>query len=235
MGKTGFVSRKLWQDFFFKGAKERWTRQAWKNLCLMHYCKPYRSNRMRDLYVLNRSNRLVQALVGNNAVTSPWESQLEHDELLYRGILAAEKLGYFYEWKSEGQLKSVDGDKVVFQIKAGDKKAKYPDAILCLNKTNESKLVAIECEKTQKEYKRYVAIMDAYSRIRAISAVFFITDSPAIQNAIKNAMNATHYPEATKPVLFISEADWLKGAKKQLEAVVPLSCRSGSISSFQKG
>lgn len=217
IGKTGFVSRELWLEFFFGGGTSRWMRKAWDNLCTRGYCLPHPERRVQNVYVLNRFNRNVRDTVLGMAVSSPRGTQLAHDEILYRGILMADKAGGLGTWKTEGQLKASDPDKAIFQINSGDRKAKYPDALLYPSRTKNGKPVAVECELTQKSAKRYGQIMRSYSRISAVGSVLFITDSHAIREAVKGAIRTTRYPEDTKPVDFVSTEEWTKQTSEMLE------------------
>jgi hypothetical protein len=215
IGKTGFISRELWQDFFYVNRKKEWNRKGWKELTLRGYCKAHPESRIQNVHVLNRSNQLVKDIVRDGAVSAQRGSHLAHDEILYRGILLAERAEIISDWKSEAELKSIG--KESFRVASVAGTAKYPDALVYLSKPTPSKPIAIECEMTQKSAKRYGQMMASYAGFNELGAVVFITNSMAVVNAVKRAMSENFYPEKIRPVLFTTTENWQRESLNELK------------------
>lgn len=234
IGKTGFVSRELWEDFFHTNRKKEWNRKAWKELIDRGYCKRHPESRVQNVLVLNRSSRLVRDAV-ESAVSTQRGSHLAHDEILYRGILLAEHAGAIAEWRSEAELKSTG--KESFRVESADGKTKYPDAIVYLSKLTTGKPVAVECEMTQKSAKRYGKMMASYAGFKELGGVVFVTNSVATVNAVKRAMSENFYPEKFRPVIFTSTENWQNESENvliQLSRYRPVpGLRSGHPKSSQ--
>ena len=107
VAKTGFITQETWEEFFFAGGKWRWKYQAWADLATRGYLVAYPYRRQGNVYVLNRRNRDVASVIGDRAARPPVASQLDHDEVLNRGLLEAERKGVLVHWTPEPELKAL--------------------------------------------------------------------------------------------------------------------------------
>jgi hypothetical protein len=217
VGKTGFITKELWEDYFSNTPGERAARKQWATLTARRYFEPHSERRVRNVLVANRSHRTVQDLTHGTIAVSPRAAYLAHDELLYRGILNSIQEGIISDWRSEPELKAMG--RRGFRIENSDGAVKYPDALLYLTGDLRTKPTAVECELTQKSERRYSQIMSAYAGMKEISQVIFITNGPAVPGAIKRAMTANYYPSDQIPVFFVSADIWRKNASGYLKAL----------------
>ena len=206
VAKTGFITKETWAEFFFTGGSVRWKNRLWESLRDRRYFAPYRNLRVRDIYLLNRMNREVSDFLQGRAVRAPFVSQIEHDEVLARGLLRAMKRGLVAAWTTEAELKSFSRD--TFRVESQGQVVKYPDAILVMNGPSTGRKMALEVELTQKTKQRYVQILGAYAAMRGIDGVLFVTDSMAIRRVIDDTAKQVYFPFETVSLGFTGVKDW---------------------------
>ena len=228
LGKTGFISRELWEEFFFLRGKERWRRIAWNNLLAHRYCVPHPERHLRNVYVLNRHNPVVRQLVTGRMVSPQRATYFEHDETLYRGLLMAEQSGFISDWMAEPELKAAKGS--TYRIESTNGSAKYPDALVFPAWVTNSKPIAIECELTLKAPKRYEQIMAAYAAMKDLGTILFVTDHAAVERSVRRAMEEHRYGKGSPAVEFYSVEAWTNDSKKLFETL----CRSRTASAQPK-
>lgn len=160
VAKTGYITKATWEDFFFPGGSVRWKNLLWKSLADRGYLAAHRNQQLHDLYILNRMNREVIEFLQGRCVRAPFANQIDHDEILVRGVLQAIKNDLISDWMTEAELKRLG--QGTFRIESQGQIIKYPDAIATIEKSGDSLRLAIEIEITQKQRSRYVQIMSAY-------------------------------------------------------------------------
>ncbi|MBY0316110.1 MAG: hypothetical protein K2Q26_11355 [Bdellovibrionales bacterium] len=199
--KTGFLSFKLWDQYFANGAHS-WRLRQWKALVIRGYFKMHPSPRAGDVLVLNPKNPKVCELVPSIS-SPPYISQLFHDEVVASSLLRLKNEGLISGFKTEGELKAQAVGTI--QPKSASEAIKYPDAIV--NVAN-SKSIAIEVELTRKEYKRYYKIIGNYATKQYADMILFIGNSEGIFESLRKAMRENSYPTRSQPIGFVSCEDW---------------------------
>jgi hypothetical protein len=202
--KSGFLTKDLWNEFFARGSLS-WRYKVWNSFTEQKIFFPHYAKFASSTLILNRKHRLVQNIVGEELVSAPFVSQLDHDEQLARIVLGILKDGVATNYRLEPELKRLaTGFSRHYE---SSQKDKYPDALLQL--ANEKKTrVAIELELTKKDPKRYRQIMDAYSSYKRADTVVFIVRTDRISQAIKQAMRDSYYPDWERPIGFGRLDDW---------------------------
>ena len=175
VAKTGFITKETWAEYFFQGGKIRWRNHQWRSLRESGHFVSYRNTRIENVYVLNRMNREVAAMIQGQAVGPPFVAQLDHDEILLRGLLRVKRSGLVADFTTEAELKlSSPGSR---QFESSRQAIKYPDALLVLSDQLDATQVAVEVELTQKGRKRYVQILEAYASRRDVHQVLYVTEN----------------------------------------------------------
>lgn len=201
----GFITRRLWREFFAMG-KYRATQKQWVNLSERGIFVPHPSPTCRDVFVLKRADESVLNPRVAAIVPPPYVGQINHDETLARIVLRAERQGLIRHWTSEAEMKKINAAD--FKLQDRRPSAKYPDALVTLNVTGKPVSVAIELELSRKSFKRYEDVAYAYRRIAGVKAVFFICKNEEIVEAIKAAFKRARFPSHEKPVGFAFAECW---------------------------
>jgi hypothetical protein len=237
IAKTGFISKDLWGEFFFVGGQPRWRRQVWADLLNRKYLVPHPFGRISNVYVLNRHNKEIIDFVCGKAAKSPPAAQLDHDEILSRGLLRLERARGLVQWMSEAELKSTSGE-VVHRIETQGQLIKFPDALVYTGRTAKALPIAIELEKTLKSRSRYEQIVAAYASMGGLRAILYICDSAVTERAIGQALERAYFPEAL-PVGFAGMDAWradpltmdIRVGRNRMQwadfSALPLESRSG--------
>lgn len=203
-GKTGFLSKSIWMEFFAEG-QERWRRESWNLLQARGFFLPHRSSRANDILIPNRSNVSVRALIGDDVPLAPYVGQLDHDEILATSLLRLQQSQVIATFQTEAELKKAV--VISMQRKNPDEREKYPDAIVQLvGGLN----IALELELTLKSRRRYRNILRTYRTRQDTSRIVFIVRSSAIFDSIRQAMLDTSYPALERPIGFVWLEDWKK-------------------------
>jgi hypothetical protein len=213
--KTGFISKKIWQTYFFKGNSERTMLRKWKYLVDRSYLKPHSNEHLKNLLVLNKANKFIMQLYDTHPAYAPNPVQIEHDEILLEGILRLSHAQLLDQWQTEAELKMLGHNE--FRIEAQGQKIKYPDAILYFSNANRLQVVAVEYEKTLKSRKRYRQILNSYASLKNVNAVIWIVNSLPIQNAIIEQAKQEYYPFKERPIAFVNVNSWKNDPEKLLK------------------
>ena len=229
VAKTGFISKSTWKDFFFPGGTTRWKNAFWASLLDRGYFLRHPNPRLHDIYLLNRSSREVVEYMSGRCVRPPFISQINHDELLFRGILQLSKAGTIESWITESELKSFE--QSTYKIESQGKGIKYPDSILVLKSESAKARLALEMEITQKDRRRYIQIMSAYSSMRGIESVIFIVGSKSIREVIESCLKEIYFPKDKIFVGFIDLKDWQNSASNSFANLI---VSASPLSSFDQ-
>lgn len=210
VSKTGFISKDTWKEFFFPGGSIRWKNAFWVSLVERGYFLRHPNRRLQDVYLLNRANREVIEFMQGRCVRPPFLSQMNHDEILYRGILSLAKSGFIANWTTEAELKSFEQNS--FKIESQGRGIKYSDAIFTFRGDTKDLRVALEMEITQKDRKRYIQITSAYSSMTSLDCVIFIVGTKAIREVIEACLKEVYFPVDSITVGFIEVSEWQTSA-----------------------
>jgi len=103
VAKTGFITKTLWKDFFFKGGTVQWQNISWNNLIKRKYFKRHASSRYQDILILRKDSVLLRDRLLSVPVSVPHTSQVAHDENLLRGLLQLLKGRPNLNWQTQKQ------------------------------------------------------------------------------------------------------------------------------------
>lgn len=205
VAKAGFITKELWDDYFFKGGTDRWRHKGWQNLVKRKYLISIPFCRLRNTYTLNRANCHVNR-IASNSVRPPPLAQIDHDECLMRGLLELERAKVISSWTTEAELKSQCPGG--FKIASGGQLIKYPDAIVEPLGDRSNQLWALELELTMKNRARYVQILSAYAGMENLTGVIFIYRTLAIKHALLETVEKIYFPTNRIKIFFVNESEW---------------------------
>jgi hypothetical protein len=143
-GKVGFLSRRLWDEFFAYG-KVAWRNRQWQMMREQGIFKQFSEGIAPKFYILNPRSRTVQNVLGDSIGRPPPIANLGHDEFLIRGLMRLQRKGIARHFTLERELKKD------FQPGASSKD-KFPDALI---RTSVGEKIAIELELGRKSIQRY--------------------------------------------------------------------------------
>lgn len=212
--KTGFLSKRLWAEFFIEGTPS-WNRRLWKQFVSRGFFRPHPSTLARDVLVLNRKSPVVMSIVGDEISSAPYVSQLEHDEMAAHILLELMRAGIVQSFITEAEQKRIpNGER---RISGYAERLKYPDAIVTIGGPSATIRVALELELSRKDPKRYRQCLDTYAARCDVNRVIFIARPGVIFESLKRAMRETYYPDWERPIGFGQLDEW-----KQNPATAPI-------------
>ena len=215
-GKIGFLSRKLWIEFFAKG-NERWNERQKKFLKDRRLLASHPNPAASGYYILTPISRALMTAWNLSSVRPAPVAQIYHDEVVARSILRLEQQGLVRGWLTENELKSKQVKQ--YQLSQDVRNQKYPDAVLKVWALGQERTFALEYERMRKASLRYKDILWAYSRTESLGMVIFICDSDAIKKTIKGRLQHLRLPDLWSRVAFTDAKDWIKNPS---EAIIEL-------------
>jgi hypothetical protein len=226
--KTGFLSKRLWDEFFADGSPS-WNRRLWKHFIKRDFFLEHPSDFARDVLVLNRKNPVVMSIVGEEISPAPLAWQFEHDETVARILLGLLRAGIVQSFVTEIELKRVHESERRFGGHAA--RVKYPDAIVTIGGPSASHRVALEVELSRKSPARYRQCLDTYAARRDVDRVIFIARAGIIFASLKRAMRETYYPDWERPIGFGQLDEW---KRNPAAAIIQFSESETSMTALHK-
>lgn len=209
--KIGFLSKRLWLDFFTKRSISQNSR-LWRSFVADEYFKEHESKTLRDVLVLNKRARTLLEARGLKAVVSPHMNQVDHDEMVARILIQLEREKGIESITTESELKQ----RFMHWVRTTreGRGVKFPDLALNLTGTSKFPRVALEVELSKKNFDRCKNMMLSYSSKKDVDAVIYIAEQQAIFDRLARAMKETNYPTWERPVGFSYLKDWLEEPTK---------------------
>lgn len=226
--KTGFLSRRLWLDFFARGSKS-WRNKSWRAMHEYGDFLPHPASRAGDVIVPNRKSLLVQRLVGGAVASPPYISQLDHDEICARIALSLERRGLIRSYLTEADQKRLFFGS--FRSYREAQAVKFPDLLLELRSPKGNLQVAVELELSRKSPRRYCEIFRALRDGPRRELVIFLSRSDGVFDALARAMKDVTFPTWERPIGFGLVEEWLANPAR---ARISLSDRETSLEEFGK-
>jgi len=206
-GKTGFLSRRAWHEFFGTG-DERWAMRQLQRLEERGLLKPHPNPAARGCFVPTSFSRQILENENSVHVGPAPVAQLHHDETVARSLLILEREKFFTEWRMEAELKSAQAKE--FQLSRDLRNKKYPDAVFRAWALGKERTFAVEYERTRKSAIRYKDILWLYSRSDSFAMILFIVESQAIQKMIEGRLSYLRIVNLFDRVAFTSVDEWRK-------------------------
>lgn len=232
--RAGFLTKEIWRKYFYAGKSVRGCNKGWAELQRRKYFIRHPNERIRDVLVLNRQNRMLMSGLDQAPAKPPMERQLRHDEILLSGVLDLDRQGLLGHWTTEAELKSLGLE--AFRLGTSLMEAKYADAILYLKDVDGPNKVAVELELTLKEKSRYRQVMSSYSFLRELRLLLFVVANPAIEAAIRAAAEEVFFPKDSTTLAFMRLADWKRNpAEAQMEVDEHMNRRRMTFASWVAG
>jgi hypothetical protein len=203
--KAGFISKRIWKEFF-AGSYPRWRNRQWQALNASGFFAAVPDYGFVDSAVTLTNKGKAQAVsLGLDPVYSPHAKNLWHDEELIRFALFLERREWISWWMTEQELKvGTEGKKFLATTEHCDK---IPDLIIQWRGLNVSPLWAVELERTRKEFTRYYRMVGAYQGFSRLDSVLVIAATNSIEANIKKAQARLNYPQQNRPMIFASMND----------------------------
>jgi hypothetical protein len=200
--KAGFLTKRIWNDFFATGNRS-WRFRRWQSLMDSGYFTRVPDyGFVENAVTLSDRGHIAADSLGLNPVFSPGAKNLWHDEELIRFALFLERHGWVSNWMTEQELKLNDEGSQFFKNEIRAKK--LPDLIIEWNTSPKPILWAVELERTRKRYSRYYQMVGGYKGISRIESVLIIAATNTIEANIKKAQAKMNYPQADRPMFFAS-------------------------------
>lgn len=204
--KIGFLSKRLWLDFFTQRSESQKSR-LWRGFVSDKYFKKHESESLQEVLVLDKKSRALLEARGISAVASPHMNQVDHDDKVARILFKLEGDKRIDSITTESELKQ----KFMkwMRTTSEGRSVKFPDLSIQLMENSKFPRLALEVELSKKSFDRCKTMMQSYSSKQDIDAVIFISEQQAIFDRLARAMKATNYPSWERPVGFSYLKDWL--------------------------
>lgn len=204
--KMGFLSKRLWLDFFTKKSASQNCRR-WQSFISEKYFKAHESKSLSNVLILDKKSRALLETLGLGAVTPPHMNQVDHDEIVARILVQLEARDEILSIKTESELKK----KFMLWMRTTreGRGVKFPDLSVTFNEQAKFPRIAFEVELSKKNFERCKTMMVSYSTKNEIDAVVFIAEQQAIFDRLARAMKETHYPSWERPVGFSHLKGWM--------------------------
>jgi len=209
MAKSGFVTRKIWCDFFAQG-NPRWQRRQIQRLCEKRLIEPHSNSKAKDVFVLASYGKILLAREGLPFVHPPFVDQMEHDELVMRSVLELSQSRLIRGFLFENEMKSSQMKQHRLPQGVGQDDQHFSDALFELNILGKNRIVAFEYERSGKSPQRYRDKLWAYSHTNSHWVVIFVCESDAIKSMIKRQLDYLRSPTLTSKVAFVDKSEWIK-------------------------
>jgi len=229
--KTGFITRTLWKNHFFKG-NPRWASKGLRAMQVKRLITSHPHPLAFDCFVLTAIGQRTLGAQFMKPLKPPPVSQLLHDEFVLESMLSLRNAQCLQDWTLESELKAMrDG---TFILKGSLDGLKYPDAIFTMIVQGSERLCAFEYERQEKSIARYRTILRRYAVLDSLWMIVIVCGTSGVQRRIKNQMAALRDPSLMNRVGLVDVESWQKspstatillGTKKfsmaQLCATVP--------------
>ena len=177
-GKTGFISKRVWETRFNSGC-HTWKIRQFGKLLKKDIFKPYVNIEKNQFYKLGAAGHILSEKLGIGKIQAPLNNQIFHDEWIFETVIALKQAGYVYDWVSEAQLKSGKGLKAdEWQIGS-----KLSDAVLRVNVKGTERNIALEYERTLKSAWRIKESLRAYAGNSVFPLVIYICENEVIRQS----------------------------------------------------
>lgn len=205
--KFGFLSQKLWREFFTTRSAAQNSR-VWRSYIERGYFKLHDCPFLKDILVLDKEGKNYLRKKGAVPVSPVHINQIDHDETVALIALLLMKSGQIEKYRTEAQLKkelwSWTRER---KLGVGEK---FPDLKLYIKTPNGIEEVAIELELTLKNRDRYRKAMASYSRMPGLKTILFISDKQAIFDSLSRAIQHECFPTDERTVGYINLIEFLK-------------------------
>lgn len=178
-GKTGFISRHLWNERFNDGNKT-WKAKQLSKLLTKDIFKSYIQICGHQFYKLGLSGQVLSKGLGIKPIQAPLNNQILHDEWIYETVLALHKANYVQAWLTEAELKSGVKFNSGSLVGIG---SKFPDSVLQVSIKSEIRIIAVEYERTLKSVWRIKETLRTYSTAMQFPLVIIICNDEVIRKA----------------------------------------------------
>lgn len=207
-GRAGFMTRKIWREFFGNGDLEV-TKKQIKRLLAKGYLSRHPNPIAKHVLVLTSLGKdfLLDKL--ESFSTLPLAGQLSHDELVLWSILRLTNDGIIADCQFENELKCATKKSLFSSSKY--QFSKYPDAAFKILVNDSPKNVALEYERQRKSPERYRDILWLYAGMENLSLIIFICETQVIMDCLKRQIKRIGDPELGSRIALVSAKNWLTG------------------------
>ena len=202
-GKTGFISRHLWDTYFNSGCNT-WKIRQFGKLLEKDIFKTYLQIGKNKFYRLGPNGHALSRKLSVKPVIAPLNNQIHHDCWIYETVLSLDKAFYIYDWLSEAELKT----GASFQDEDLQIGSKIPDAILKMNVKGDLRNIAFEYERTLKAVWRIKEGLRAYSTNVQFPLVIIICEDEVILKSYLNVLKRMNDTNLSKKIGLTLIGDW---------------------------
>jgi hypothetical protein len=205
VAKVGVMTRTTWYELFGSGSL-RWKQKQLQHLIELGLFKLHPCTYVQDVVVIGELGKKIMQDLQRNYVPSISAQFIEHDETVGRGLWRLEQANICDKWITDKELKMLDSKTFQLNVKGtGDK---FPDAVFSLTSQVGRKMLALEYEKTAKNYWRNNKAIMAYSDASNFNYILYVVESDRIETAVKRAMAFIGDYTLNSKIGFINVNDW---------------------------
>jgi hypothetical protein len=202
-GKTGILSKRLWETRFNFGCNT-WKIRQFNKLLQKDIFKPYVQIDKNQFYKLGTAGQVLSRKLEIKPVRAPLNNQIVHDEWIFETVIALHQAGYVYDWLSEAQLKTGAN----FKDERWQICSKIPDAVLKMNVKGDIRNIAFEYERTLKAVWRIKESLRAYSGSIQFPLVIYICEDEVIRQSYFKILKRLNDTSLSKKIGLTLVGDW---------------------------
>ncbi len=202
-GKTGIISKRLWETRFNFGCNT-WKIRQFAKLLQKDIFKPYVQIDKNQFYKLGIAGQVLSRRLEIKPVRAPLNNQIFHDEWIYETVVALQQTGYVYDWISEAQLKTGAN----FKNDHWQIGSKIPDAVLKVNVKGDKRNIAFEYERTLKAVWRIKESLRDYSGSIQFPLVIYICEDEVIRQSYLRVLKRLNDTSLSKKIGVTLVGDW---------------------------
>ncbi len=204
-GQAGFITRKIWREFFGSGDFHA-SRKQIQRLQHRGYLIPHPNPIAPGVLVLSeRAKNFFSANFGEHSPI-PTAGQLIHDSFVLWSVLSLSRERLIAQFQFECEIRKGSQDTNIFRSRS--RNVKIPDAVFEIRIGSALRKIAFEFERQRKSPQRYRDILWLYDGQEDFFLVIFVCETDAILQSIKRQVKRIGYQDLSNRVALVRANEW---------------------------
>jgi len=204
-GQAGFITKKMWRDFFGSGDFHS-SRKQIQRLQHRGYLIPHPNPIAPGFLVLSeRAKSFFSANFGEPSPI-PTAGQLIHDSFVLWSVMSLSRERLIAQFQFECEIRKGSQDTNFFRSKS--RNVKIPDAVFEIRIGSTLRKIAFEFERQRKSPERYRDILWLYAGQEDFFLVIFVCETDAILQSIERQLKRIGYQVLSNHVALVRANEW---------------------------
>jgi hypothetical protein len=204
-GQAGFITKKIWRDFFGSGDFHA-SRKQIQRLQHRGYLIPHPNPIAPGVLVLSDlAKNFFSANFGEHSPI-PTAGQLIHDSFVLWSVLSLSRERLIAKFQFECEIKK--GHQTTNFFRSKSRNVKIPDAVFEIRIGGTLRKIAFEFERQRKSPERYRDILWLYAGQEDFFLIIFVCETDAILQSIKRQLKRIGYQVLSNRVALVRANEW---------------------------